>query len=210
MWGFAYFFVLVLVSNISVLNAQIKKENFKFGLSYGSGTQNRYPYKLSDHMHTVNFYKAQLNYRFKQKRRWAYEINLEPSFNVVRHQLINESVINAKDGQNYIKLREQFSQRQEFKEYVLNIGLVVRYCISSGLSSYAIGSVGPMIGNRETERLAKGFAFSDVFGFGLSFQIGKTTFDFRYSMRHTSNLNFKMPNKGHNTMNMEYAVLFNL
>ncbi|XCF05040.1 acyloxyacyl hydrolase [Tamlana crocina] len=210
MRGFVYFVLFILMSNTHILSAQIKKENFKFGLSYGSGTQNRYPYKLSDHMHTVNFYKAQLNYRLKQKRKWAYEINLEPNFNVVRHQLIDASVINGKDGDNYLELREHYAQRQDLKEYVLNIGIIMRYYISKDLSSYAIGSMGPMIGNKATERLAKGFAFSDVFGIGLSFQIGKTTFDFRYSMRHTSNLNFKMPNKGHNTMNMEYAVLFHL
>ena len=67
-----------------------------------------------------------------------------------------------------------------------------------------------MFSDKATERLAKGFAFSDIFGLGLSYEINKLQLDFRYSVRHTSNLELKQPNGGHNTTNTEFSVLLNL
>ena len=78
------------------------------------------------------------------------------------------------------------------------------------MSTYAIGGTGPMHSDKATERLAKGFAFSDIFGLGLSYELKKLLFDFRYSVRHTSNLELKQPNGGHNTTNTEFSVLFKL
>jgi len=67
-----------------------------------------------------------------------------------------------------------------------------------------------MIANKRTERLASGFAFSDVFGIGISFDINNLRLDFRYSVGHTSNLEMEQPNNGHNTTNTEFAILLNL
>jgi hypothetical protein len=64
-----------------------------------------------------------------------------------------------------------------------------------------------MIADKASERLAKGFAFSDVFGLGMAYQLGNIQFGYRYSVRHTSNLEMKKPNNGHNTTNMEFSVL---
>lgn len=204
-----FFTALFLISSF-VGYAQIKKENLKFGFTYGTGSQSKYPFNDNDYTHEVTFYKTQINYRFKDKQKWAFEINLEPSFNVVKHQLLNRFYIKPSDAENYMELTELYLQNRTIKEYVLNCGFIARYKIYNGISTYAIGSLGPMISDKATERLAKGFAFSDIFGLGLSYEINNLHLDFRYSVRHTSNLEMKQPNGGHNTTNAECSVLFKL
>ncbi|MFL1012830.1 acyloxyacyl hydrolase [Flavisericum labens] len=190
--------------------SQIKKENIKIGFASGVGTQNRYPFNLSDYQSDVLFYKVQLNYILKQKRRWAFETHVEPSYYVVEHQLLNKWFIKEGYYDDYEDKRELFMQKRTIKEYVLNFGFAVRYKIAGSLSTYAIGSIGPMISDKATERLAKGFAFSDVFGIGISYQIKSWELGFRYSIRHTSNLDMKYPNSGHNTTNTELSILYQL
>lgn len=202
--------VLVFFANSFIGHSQIKKERLKLGFAYGTGSQNKPPFDLVDYTHEVTFYKALINYRFKQKRKWAFEMSLEPSFNVAEHQLLNEHFIKPKDDENYEALRELYTQKRTFNEYVLNCGLVARYFIYKNISTYVIGSLGVMTADKATERLAKGFAFSDVAGLGLSYEINKIQLDFRYSVRHTSNLELQQPNKGHNTTNMEFGLLFRL
>ncbi|MEP3836119.1 MAG: acyloxyacyl hydrolase [Algibacter sp.] len=189
--------------------SQIKKEHLRLGFTYGSGSQNKYPFNADDYTHEIDFYKLQVNYRFKDKKKWAFEINLEPSFNIVEHQLLNSYYIKPSDAENYQELTALYTQKRTIKEYVLNCGIIARYKIYNGMSTYAIGSLGPMVADKATERLAKGFAFSDIFGLGLSYDINKLRFDFRYSVRHTSNLEMKQPNGGHNTTNSEVSVLYN-
>lgn len=205
-----FFVVLAFIANPFNGYAQIKKENLKLGFTYGTGSQNKYPFNAKDYTHEVDFYKIQINYRFKDKKKWAFEINLEPSYNVVQHQLLNRFYIKPSDAENYQELTELYLQKRTIKEYVLNCGFIARYKIYNGISTYAIGSLGPMIADKATERLAKGFAFSDIFGLGVSYEINRLQFDFRYSVRHTSNLEMKQPNGGHNTTNAEFSVLFNI
>jgi hypothetical protein len=204
------FVTLVFIGNFLVANAQIKKENLKMGFSYGTGSQNKYPFNASDYTHEVSFYKVQINYRIKDKQKWAFEVNLEPGFNVAEHQLLNKYYIKPSDTEDYKAQTEFYMQKRTINEYVLNLGFITRYKIYNGISSYAIASVGPMFSNKPTERLAKGFAFSDIFGLGLSYEFNKIQLDFRYSVRHTSNLEIKKPNGGHNTTNTEFSVLYRL
>lgn len=202
--------VSFLVFGIFNLNAQLKKEKLRLGFAYGTGSQNKFPFDQKDYTHTVDFYKAQINYILKEKRKWSYELHIEPSINIAEHQLLNKFFIKPTDVENYEELRELFTQKRRITEYVLNFGFLLRYKFNNDFSTYAIASVGPMTSNKATERLAKGYAFSDVFGLGLSYNLGKVQVDFRASVRHTSNLELKQPNTGHNTTNMEFGVLFPL
>ncbi len=184
--------------------------DFKLGFSYGKGSQNRFPFNSDDYTRTISYYKLLVNYKLKQKRNWSYEFSLEPSYNIAEHQLLNPWFVQENNFENYLELRDLYMQNRTLKEYVLNIGFIVRYSFCNTTSAYLIGSVGPMIGDKATERLAGGFAFSDVFGLGISYNIKKIQLDFRYSVRHTSNAEFKSPNSGHNTTNFEFALLFDV
>ena len=108
----SFFMVLVFMANTFVVNAQIKKENLKLGFTYGTGSQNRYPFNASDYTHEVEFYKTQINYRFKETKKWAFEVNLEPSYNVAEHQLLNRYYIKPSDADNYQELTELYMQKR--------------------------------------------------------------------------------------------------
>lgn len=204
--------IIVIVFTVCIfnLNAQIKKENLKLGFSYGVGSQNKFPFGSKEYTHTVDFYKAQINYKLKQKGNWSYELHFEPSINIAEHQLLNKWFVKETDYENYLELRDLYTQKRQITEYVLNCGFLIRYNVYKDFSAYVIGSVGPMTSNKATERLAKGFAFSDVLGVGLSYYIGKIQLDVRCSLRHTSSLNLKSPNNGHNTSNIEFGTLFQI
>ncbi|RLD28272.1 MAG: hypothetical protein DRI75_07260 [Bacteroidetes bacterium] len=202
--------VLLSVFNTFISSAQIKKEKLKFGFAYGYGTENTFPFNSKDYDHTTTYYKIKINYLLKDKRKWSYEVNIEPSFNIANHQLINKHFIKPSDGENFLEQRELFTQKREIKEYVLDLGLLIRYKIIKNYSVYTLASVGPMISNKATERLAKGFAFSDILAFGTSYTIDNIQLDIQYSIRHTSNFDFTAPNHGHNTANFEFGVLFKL
>ncbi|UKM64019.1 acyloxyacyl hydrolase [Flavobacteriaceae bacterium GSB9] len=192
------------------VHTQINKEHIKIGFASGVGSQSRYPFNQSDYTHEILFYKGQINFTLKEKRRWAYELHIEPGFNTIEHQLLNKWFVKEDDYKNYEEKKELFLKKRSINEYVLNFGFAVRYTIIKNFSSYVIGSVGPMISDKATERLAKGYAFSDVLGLGVSYQIEKWQLGFRYSIRHTSNLDMKYPNSGHNTTNTEFSILYQL
>lgn len=201
---------LIVFASVCVVEGQTETTKTKLGVAYGSGSQNRFPFDLKDYSHDIIFYKLLFNYKFKKKGKWTFEFTGEPSYNVVEHQLLNASFIKPTDGDDFMEKRALFTQKRTIKEYVLNLGIIARYTIYKNFSGYAMGSVGPMTADKATERLAKGFAFSDVFGLGMSYDIKSIRLDFRYSVRHTSNLEMKEPNNGHNTTNTEFSVLFNL
>lgn len=202
--------LITVLCTVGMSKAQIKKDAIKLGFAYGVGSQNKFPFNLEDYTHTVDFYKILINYSLKQKGRWSFELQIEPGINIAEHQLLNKWYVRESEWDNYLELRDLFTQKRTITEYVLNLGFLVRYTIYKDLSAYAIGSVGPMISDKPTERLAKGYAFSDVFGLGLSYSINKVQFNIRGSVRHTSNLKFKKPNSGHNTTNIEFGALFQL
>ena len=192
------------------VNAQIKRENFKIGFNYGTGSQNKFPFDHDPYTHEVDFYKFQINYLLQEKRKWAFELNVEPSYYVAEHKLLNKWFIKESSVNNFEELRDLYTQKRTIKEYVLNLGLLARYTLFKNSSIYALGSVGPMISDKATERLAKGFAFSDILAFGTSYQLNRVALDFRYSVRHTSNMEMKQPNNGHNTTNLEFGILLDL
>ena len=64
-----------------------------------------------------------------------------------------------------------------------------------------------MIIDTRTERMAKGFAFSDIFSFGFSYKIKKVILDLRYGVRHVSNFQLKSPNSLYSSRNFEISFL---
>ncbi|WP_242204290.1 acyloxyacyl hydrolase [Aestuariivivens insulae] len=144
------------------------------------------------------------------KRRFGYEINIEPSVYFSRHQLLNKYYIQPNTGSNYLELREQFTQKRSFEEYAINFGIILRYKLLTHFSTYLLGSVGPMIATQGTERLKKGFAFSDILGYGFSYQQKRLLFDLRLTIRHNSNFELASPNEGHNSIGIESGISFQI
>jgi hypothetical protein len=58
---------------------------------------------------------------------------------------------------------------KDCNEYIVNVGLLMRYSLSKKVKYIYQGSVGPMYTDTATERLSKGFAFADVFALGFNY-----------------------------------------
>ena len=154
-------------------------------------------------MCSSDLYKIQLNYRVIEKRKWDFEISIEPSIYLNQHQLLSDFNTQQKFGDNSLEKNLEFSQKKQLNEYVLNLGFIARYKLIDYLSTYALASVGPMYSDLDTERMNAGFAFSDILGLGMGYKIEDVFLDLRFSVRHVSNAGFRAPNKGYNSANIE-------
>jgi hypothetical protein len=179
------------------------------GLNYGQASQDNFLSHNDNYLYENWFLKFQINYRFFQKK-LSYELLIEPSIYYSEHQLLNKFFIVPESGPDYRERQERFTQKRSFEEYALNLGIVVRYSVFENFSTYILGSVGPMIANADTERLKKGFAFSDILGFGLTYQHHRLFFDLRLTLRHNSNADLYKPNHGHNSVGLESGIAFQL
>ena len=99
---------------------------------------------------------------------------------------------------------------KSINEYVLNIGIVYRRILSKNSSVFAVLNTGPMYIDTDTERLKKGFAFSDVFAIGYNYKYKKISFDVKSMFRHASNANIQMPNFGLNSVGFEFGTYLEL
>ncbi len=190
-------------------SAQEESSKFKIGFNYGFGETDKFPFSTDNYTYNIQFYKIQLNYLIKEWRKFDFEINVEPSYYKTKHQLLNKYFVTPNDPE-YLEKREEYTKLKTMNEYVLGIGFLVRYPIVDKLSVSVLGSIGPMYIDTETERMAKGFAFSDVLSFGLTYKIKTLAFDVRYGVRHVSNAELQQPNSGYNSTNLEFGVLVDL
>ncbi|QSW89980.1 acyloxyacyl hydrolase [Flavobacterium endoglycinae] len=191
------FLLLCCVKNI----AQDRKPRFALGFNYGFGSE----FSNTDYTFTNHFYKVQLYYTIKETRNFKYEILVQPEINFGKHQLLNFYFVKP-ETPNFEEKRAEYTKLKDVREYVLNLGFLIRKPISKTCSFYVLGSVGPMITDTETERMSEGFAFADVFAIGFSFKVNKIAFDIRSEVRHVSNAGLGSKNAGYNTKNIEFGV----
>ncbi|WP_223705170.1 acyloxyacyl hydrolase [Flavobacterium potami] len=183
------------------IKGQQKNEKFRVGIGYGFGSEfNNRNYTFTNH-----FYKAQLYYQFKESQNFRYEILVQPEINFGKHQLLNLYFVKP-ETPNFEQKRAEYLKLKDVHEYVLNIGFIIRKPISKYYSFYLLGSVGPLITDTETERMSKGFAFADVFAFGVTADCDPFRFDVRPSVRHVSNAGLGSSNAGYNTKNIEFGI----
>lgn len=198
-----FFYVLVFLGS-TVLVAQEDKQPFAtWGVFYGFGQE----IKNSNYTFTNNYYKIQLLYRIKTAENYQLDLLVQPEMNFATHQLLNSYFIKP-DGANYAQQIATYTQLKDIREYVLSLGMLIRRPVTESFSVYLLGSVGPLITDTETERLSKGFAFSNVVGPGFSLQQGKTIFDIRFNLRHVSNARLQPKNSGYNTINVEFGISY--
>ncbi len=195
------FFVLILMFSLATLYGQNTKGQTNIGFYYGFGNE----LKNSNYSYTNHYYKVQLCYLIKQTNQFKYELVIQPELNFVTHQLLNLYFVKQEEP-NFEEKREKFTKLKDIKEYSLGIGLCVRKPVSKIASIYVLASIGPMITDTETERLSKGFAFSDVIALGFSLKVDKVIFDIRPSLRHVSNAGLQSSNAGFNTKNIEFGL----
>ncbi len=198
-------FVILFLCVVFYAFAQDKKGKIAIGLNYGFGSE----FSNSNYTFTNHFYKAQLYYRIKETKHFQYEILIQPEINFATHQLLNFYFVKP-ETPDYIEKRKEYTKLKDIHEYVLNFGFLMRKPIGKIFSLYALGSIGPMITDTETERMSDGFAFADVLAFGVSAKIDQFRFDIRPSIRHVSNAGLNSENAGYNTKNIEIGISYGL
>jgi len=203
---------IVLSTNTSAQDTEkkIQIKTIRFGLNYGQASHTHFPIHDTDYLYENKYFKTQVNFLLKQGNKLRYELNIEPSIYFSKHQLLNKYYIQPEMDPNYLKSRDVYTQKRSFNEYAINLGILMRYKIYKSLSSYLLGSIGPMISGQNTERLKKGFAFSDIVGLGISNEMKRVRFDVRMTLRHCSNANLSQPNYGHNSLGVETGISFQL
>ena len=195
-------YLVIIFFQISIVcQSQNKKQNFQLGFNYGFGSE----LKNSDFTYTNQYYKLQLYYKLKKGKWFEYEILVQPEINFGTHQLSNLYFVKPSEA-NFQQKRDDYTKLKNIKGYILNIGFLVRKPVTQFFSVYVLASVGPLIIDTETERLSKGFAFSDVIALGFTFSTKQFSIDIRPSLRHLSNAGFQGKNAGFNTKNIEFGV----
>lgn len=197
--------LLIFILNTFIGIAQDKKDHFAIGFNYGFGSE----FNNTDYTFTNHFYKIGLNYRIKETRHFQYEVVVQPEVNFATHQLLNFYFVKP-ETPDYLQKREEYTKLKDIREYVLNIGFLIRKPIGKVFSVYALGSIGPMITDTETERMSDGFAFADVLALGFSARIKQFQFDIRPNVRHVSNAGLNSENAGYNTRNVEFGISYYL
>ena len=197
--------LLIFIFSITTFYGQNTKRETSIGFHYGFGNE----IKNKNYSYSNSYYKIQLGYVLKETKNFKYELVLQPELNFATHQLLNLYFVTPEEP-DYIEKREKFTKLKDIKEYALGIGLCVRKPVSKIASIYILASLGPMITDTETERLSKGFAFSDVLALGFSLKVDKVIFDVRPSLRHVSNAQLQSSNAGFNTKNIEFGLSVSL
>jgi hypothetical protein len=179
---------------------------WRVGVEYGRSTQQAFPLDARDYHQESNAWKLLLNWPLRQSGRLALELQVEPSLYLTRHQLMNPYFIKVRDYPDYLAARAAFAPERFLREYALNTGLVGRLSLTEQLSLYLLGGVGPMVIDRGTERLARGFAFSDIVAAGVGWRTGRWMLEARAALRHASNLELQFPNSGQNTIGFDVGL----
>ncbi|MGO4905924.1 acyloxyacyl hydrolase [Flavobacterium sp. W20_MBD1_R3] len=198
-------FIAICICGLIPFYAQDKVNKTQLGFSFGLGSE----FKNRNYTYANQSFKLQFYSKIKESKNFKYEIVLQPELNFATHQLLNLYFVEP-DEPNYIEKREKYTTLKDVKEYVFNIGLLMRKPVFKSASIYVLASIGPMIIDNETERLSKGFAFADVLALGFTFRINKVVFDIRPTVRHISNAGLYKNNSGYNTKNIDFGVLFSL
>jgi hypothetical protein len=202
-------FILIFLL-VSKSYGQGEHKSIRIGIDYGIGTQQIFPFNDPDYAYYVRGYKGLVNFTLRKPGKFSYELQLEPGIYLGRHTLLNASFVTPDFGPDYMQQREIFTKETTITEYAANVGLQVRYKLKNNISIFILGGTGPMYSDTATERLARGFAFSDVFAFGVTYKVGRIMFELRPGIRHVSNLNTQFPNSGHNSSNIDFILSFQI
>lgn len=179
------------------------------GFSLGYASQNSFIKQESDYTLESKSFKFSNHFNLYRSKKNYFEILVEPSYFNSQHQMINYWFI-SHTVENGDELRAKYMKLKSINEYVLHLGVIYRRILSSNSSIFAVLNTGPMYIDTDTERLKKGFAFSDVFALGFNFRFKKVSFDAKCMYRHVSNANFQKPNFGLNTVGFELGSYIEL
>lgn len=200
----------ILISVFAYSQDSIPKFKWlRSGVVVGFASQNTFIKQESDYTYESKVVKFSNHFNWSRKRKHSWEILVEPIYYRSEHQMINYWFI-SHTVENGDELRAKYMQLKSINEYVLNVGLVYRRYLNLNSSVYATLNSGPMYIDTDTERLKKGFSFSDVISVGYNYKVKKLSFDAKFMFRHASNANLQKPNYGLNSSGFEFGTYYEL
>lgn len=177
------------------------------GIVVGYASQNTFIKQESDYTYESKIVKFSNHFNWAKSKKHSWELLVEPSYYLSKHQMINYWFI-SHTVENGDALRKEFMQLKTINEYVLNLGLVYRRYLNLKSSIYTTLNTGPMYIDTDTERLKKGFAFSDILSVGYNYKMENLSFDAKFMFRHASNANLQKPNYGLNSSGFELGAYY--
>ena len=84
---FSSLFSVLFIGLVAAQDANTKIGDVRVGVNYGYATQNTFPLDDRDYFYNSRFLKVQLNYILAQRRKFTYEIHVEPSIYFSNHRL---------------------------------------------------------------------------------------------------------------------------
>lgn len=203
------FIYFLLASTLAFSQSEVASMKLlRFGFVYGFSSQNTYIKQDSDYRYDNKIFKISTHFNLSKKTHHSWQLLVEPSYYKSKHEAYNYWHEYFTDSSNGDELRAQFMRLKSINEYALNLGVVYRYNLNQKLSMYALGNIGPMYIDTETERLKKGFAFSDIFALGINYKVNNFSVDAKNMIRHVSNANLRFPNYGLNAIGFEWGVYY--
>jgi Lipid A 3-O-deacylase (PagL) len=210
---FSFIIILFLLLFSGVILAQEKNKSMKWlrtGIIYGYASQNQFFTQDPDYRYENNSIKWSNHFSFSKNDNHAWEILIEPSFYSSKHESFNPWQEYFTSIDNPEEMRMKLMPYKEMNEYALNLGIIYRWFLKENASFYTYLNVGPMYIDTETERLKKGFAFSDILALGYNHKINDFSLDIKTYFRHASNANFQWPNYGLNSFGFEVGLYYEL
>lgn len=180
------------------------------GLHSSAGYQSVIPFNSGSY--TYQYKSIGINYKwlFKENKKWSFYWSIQPTYSVAHHQLTNPWYRLDERDDIYARKIPQYQELKTIREYVLNFGFIPQLKVAKFFSVFGLVSIGPMFTDTETERLARGLAFSDRVAMGILFHKGIWEIGMQVGVRHVSNANLLFPNNGHNAsfigMQIGYSI----
>lgn len=206
------FFTFLFFCMLSNSYSQDSLSKFKWlrtGLIIGYGEQNNFIKQEADYSYTTKIFQFSNHFHWSKSKKHSWEILIEPSYYRSEHQMINYWFI-SHTVPNGNELRAKYMQLKTINEYALHGGIVYRRFLNNQVSLFATLNSGPMYIDTDTERLKKGFAFSDVITLGCNYRFHKFSLDGKFMFRHASNANLQKPNYGLNATGFQFGMYYEL
>ena len=209
---FKFFLLILIVLPLQNTWSQNTSVPRQWGLYAGYGTQQTKPFHSLDYDYEHLFIIGEWTLKRYSHKKIRVHINAESGYFLAQHQLINKWFTTTEDFKNFpADFQQKMTQKKSIHQIVFHLAGEVSFVISPRTHLFGYVAIGPMWASKQTERLAKGLAFSDNVGIGIKTKLSNTTWiSSRVVLRHESNANLKFPNSGHNTIGFSLGVLFNV
>ncbi len=203
------FVVLFLFYSEACSQEQQKTRFLKNGFQINYGSRDNFYFKNDNYSFNIYNFKLQSFYKLKTFKSWSFNLVLQPQFQHIKHRLLNKAFIKPdSEVNNYLAYREKLAQLKTISFYAFEFGFQLRRPIIKDIHLEFTASLGAGYIDFTTERLARGFTFTETLSLGVSKKIDQVEVYTGFSLNHISNFDIQEPNSGYNTLNFEIGFRF--